>query len=257
MMKRQFGGTFLGLVIGVVLGLGAALAVAVYVTKVPVPFLNKGQTRSADQDAAEARKNKDWDPNSPLYGKNPVRPGAAGSVGGDNAPADASASSDKSADKSADRPNKASDKAEKADKADKASDKSSEKTADKSSDKPDVKPVTKGSDTKPVSADPLGDLARAKSGGSTSGSASSSSSGVDPFDYYVQVGAYRTNEDAEGQKAKLAMMGWEARVTEREQAGRTVFRVRVGPFGKRDDADRIKEKLEGAGLDTTLVRVQR
>lgn len=248
-MKRQFGGTFLGLVIGVVLGLGAALAVAVYVTKVPVPFLNKGQTRSADQDAAEARKNKDWDPNSPLYGKNPVRPGAAGSVGSD--PSAADGASDKASDKSA-KADKASDKA-----SDKSVDKTADKTADKGSDKPDVKPVTKGSDTKPVSADPLGDLARAKSGASGSATSPASNSGVDPFDYYVQVGAYRSNEDAEGQKAKLAMMGWEARVTEREQAGRTVFRVRVGPFGKRDDADRIKDKLEGAGLDTTLVRVQR
>jgi hypothetical protein len=52
---------------------GGALAVAVYVTKVPVPFMNKGQSRTAEQDAAEARKNKDWDPNAPLYGKNPAR----------------------------------------------------------------------------------------------------------------------------------------------------------------------------------------
>ena len=73
-MKQQRGGTFLGLIIGVVIGLGAALAVAVYVTKVPVPFVNKGQTRSADQDAAEAKKNKGWDPNAPMYGKQGVKP---------------------------------------------------------------------------------------------------------------------------------------------------------------------------------------
>ncbi|NVO05123.1 MAG: sporulation protein, partial [Rhodoferax sp.] len=73
-MKQQRGGTILGFIIGVVVGLAAALAVAVYVTKVPVPFMNKGQTRSADQDAEEAKKNKDWDPNAPLYGKNPVKP---------------------------------------------------------------------------------------------------------------------------------------------------------------------------------------
>lgn len=68
-MKQQRGGTILGFIIGVVVGLAAALVVAVYVTKVPVPFVNKGQSRSADQDAAEAKKNKDWDPNAPLYGK--------------------------------------------------------------------------------------------------------------------------------------------------------------------------------------------
>ena len=79
-MKQQRGGTLLGLIIGLVIGLGLALAVAVYVTKVPVPFANKGQSRSTEQDAAEARKNKDWDPNAPLYGKNPAKPAGAASV---------------------------------------------------------------------------------------------------------------------------------------------------------------------------------
>ena len=69
MQKQQRGGTLLGLVIGVVIGLGAALAVAVYVTKVPVPFVNKSPPRKADQDAAEALKNKDWDPNVQLQNK--------------------------------------------------------------------------------------------------------------------------------------------------------------------------------------------
>ena len=57
--RQQRGGTILGFIVGAMVGLGAALAVAVYVTKVPVPFMNKGQNRTADQDAAEAKKNKD------------------------------------------------------------------------------------------------------------------------------------------------------------------------------------------------------
>src|SRR5215218_8928780 len=74
MKQKQRGNVIVGIIIGVVLGLAAALAVAVYVTKVPVPFLNKGQSRTAEQDAAESRKNRDWDPNAPLYGKNPAKP---------------------------------------------------------------------------------------------------------------------------------------------------------------------------------------
>jgi cell division protein FtsN len=70
----QRGNVLVGIIIGVVLGLAAALAVAVYVTKMPIPFLNKGQSRTPEQDAAETRKNRDWDPNAPLYGKNPARP---------------------------------------------------------------------------------------------------------------------------------------------------------------------------------------
>ncbi|MGB3879260.1 MAG: sporulation protein, partial [Diaphorobacter nitroreducens] len=74
MKKQQRGGTIVGFILGVIVGLGAALAVAVYVTKVPVPFLNKSTPRASEQD--EATKNKNWDPNAPLYGKNPVRPAA-------------------------------------------------------------------------------------------------------------------------------------------------------------------------------------
>ncbi|MEG2631750.1 MAG: SPOR domain-containing protein, partial [Comamonas sp.] len=77
------------------------------------------------------------------------------------------------------------------------------------------------------------------------------------FNYFVQAGAFRSPSDAEAQRAKLAMLGWESRVSEREQNGRTVFRVRVGPFAKRDDAEQLKGKLEGAGVDSALVRVQR
>src|SRR5664279_5275745 len=88
-MKQQRGGTILGFIIGVVVGLGAALAVAVYVTKVPNPFVNKGQSRSSDQDAAESQKNKDWDPNAPLYGKNPVKPVVQPPVASEPSPAPA------------------------------------------------------------------------------------------------------------------------------------------------------------------------
>lgn len=213
MKKKQLGGTILGFILGVIVGLGAALAVAVYVTKVPVPFLNKGAARGADHDAAEAQKNKDWDPNSPLRGKAAAKPPApvASAAGADSSTPAAqpvAAAEPKGAAASA----------------------------------------PKAAASKPASADPLGDLAKAKA--AEAGSA-------DPYDYFVQAGAFRTQADADAQRAKLAMMGWEARVSEREQNGRPVFRVRVGPFAKRDDAAALKEKLDGTGVESALVRVQR
>ncbi|MBV2218752.1 MAG: SPOR domain-containing protein, partial [Diaphorobacter sp.] len=162
----------------------------------------------------EAQRNKNWDPNAPLYGKNPARPAAPASApeGAVVAtPAEPAAPAAAPAPRTAD--NRAS--------------------------------------TPQPSADPLGDLARAKA------NAAPASAGTDPFQYFVQAGAFRTQQDADAQRAKLAMLGWEARVSEREQNGRTVFRVRVGPFGKRDDAESLKEKLDGAGVESALVRVQR
>jgi len=204
-MKKQSGGTFLGFVIGVVFGLAVALAVAIYVAKVPIQFLNRGQSRTPEQDAAEIKKNKDWDPNAPLYGKNPAKP---------LLPAGAASAAS-------------------------AADAASAPIANAAS-----APITKKELKPAVTADPLGDLANARAA-------------ADPFLYFVQVGAFRTAEDAESQRAKLSLSGVEAKVSEREQSGRTVFRVRVGPFDKKEDADKTKEKLESSGLDTALVRVQR
>ncbi|HWI12434.1 MAG TPA: hypothetical protein VNU48_13965, partial [Burkholderiaceae bacterium] len=65
--QQQRGGFAVGLIIGLLIGLALALGVALYVTKVPIPFVNKVPQRTADQDAAEVEKNKNWDPNSPLY----------------------------------------------------------------------------------------------------------------------------------------------------------------------------------------------
>ena len=67
----------MGLIVGLLVGLALALGVALYVTKVPVPFLNKVHQRSAEQDAAEIEKNKNWDPNGPLQSKPGTRPGVA------------------------------------------------------------------------------------------------------------------------------------------------------------------------------------
>ena len=218
-MKKQLGGTFLGFIIGLVVGLGAALAVAVYVTKVPIPFVNKGQTRSAEQDAAESKKNKDWDPNTPLYGKNPVKtppppePAASAAAVVPGAPAPAA------------RPA--------------AEPKAATPTSPASAPKAELKPA--------VTADPLGDLAKARAAGAE----------AEPFSYFIQIGAFRTIEDAESQRAKLMLSGVDTKISEREQSGRAVFRVRVGPFNKKEDADKAKAKLDASGLESALVRVQR
>jgi cell division protein FtsN len=211
--KQQRGNTLLGLIIGVLVGLGGALAVAVYVTKVPVPFLNKNHPRSAETDAAEAKKNKDWDPNVPLAGKNSVKPApvASGPVGTVTA----------------------------------------------------APPLTAAEGKPKASSDPLGDLARAKPDAKPDAKSDAkaeglpAAGGVDPFTYFIQAGAFRTPEDAEQQRAKLLLMGFQAKVTEREQSGRTVYRVRLGPFDKKDEADKTKEKLDSQSIETAMVRVQR
>ena len=48
------------------------------------------------------------------------------------------------------------------------------------------------------------------------------------------------------------------RLSERDQAGKIIYRVRVGPYDKRTDAEAVKEKLDSSGTgDSALVRVQK
>ena len=205
----QRGGFVVGMIVGLLVGLTLALGVALYVTKVPIPFVNKVPQRSADQDAAEIEKNKNWDPNSPLYGKNPAKPTAPPPPAGVvmPPPAEAPAASAAAALPRASAP----------------------------VSRRDAAAILGGKPAQPGAAAPS----------------------ADPFTYFVQAGAYSRPEDAEQQRARLAMMGFEARLTEREQSGRTVYRVRVGPFERKDDADNIKERLAGAGFDASMVRVQK
>lgn len=239
MQRFQRGGTLVGFIAGLIVGLGAALGVAVYVAKVPVPFLNKNGTRTADQDALEAEKNRNWDPNSPLYGKNPARsvPPADPATRGDGA--EVSAAPIKA-------PREKATDVTSGDSGVKNPDTSTKDLAAK--EKVDRPKAEFKRDSRPSEADPLGDLAKAKT--ALAGDA-------DVFDYFLQAGAFRTQADADAQKAKLAMMGWEARVSEREQNGRPVFRVRVGPFAKREAAEQFKDKLVASGVESALVRVPR
>jgi len=210
-MKSQRGGFVMGLIVGLLVGLALALGVALYVTKVPVPFVNKVPQRTAEQDAAEAEKNRHWDPNSPLAGKNAARP----------APGAASAAPPTVA---VPGPTPAAPMARASAPA------STRDPAAILSDRPQA-----AAPARPVQPTPA----------------------ADPFAYFVQAGAFGRPEDAEQQRAKLAMHGYEAKVTEREQSGRTMYRVRLGPFDRKDDADGAKEKLAGIGVETALVRVQK
>ena len=207
-MKLQQGSTATGFIAGVVVGLAIALAVAVYITKVPVPFVRESPSRTADQDADETRKNKDWDPNAPLYGKNPARPASAASGVAAAASAAVAASGPVAG----------------------------------------TKPAAASAATAPgkPSSDPLGDLARQKAGATVDGSA-----------YFVQTGAFNSAQDAEAQRAKLALAGVEAQITEREQSGRSVYRVRSGPLDTKDEADKVKGRVEAAGFEAAIIKVQR
>lgn len=206
--RAQRGGFGIGFVVGLLVGLALALGVALYVTKVPVPFINKVPQRTAEQEAAEAERNRNWDPNAPLAGKPAARPASVPAPAPQAVPAPAA------------RPEAAAPRA-------------------------------------PGGRDPAAILSGQGDPAKESSAARSTKAGAEPFTYFVQAGAYGRADDAEQQRARLAMLGLQARVSEREQAGRTVYRVRVGPFERKDDADSAQSRLQAAGVEAALVRIER
>jgi cell division protein FtsN len=88
----------------------------------------------------------------------------------------------------------------------------------------------------------------------------SSTAAVDPapderFTYYLQAGAFREPNDAEATKAKLALMGVAANISERQSDLGTLYRVRVGPFADVETMNRTRVRLSDNGVDVAVVRV--
>ncbi len=73
--------------------------------------------------------------------------------------------------------------------------------------------------------------------------------------YFVQAGAFQSAGDADNQKAKLALMGFEAKVEAAEVDGKgTMYRVRLGPYGRLDDINRVRATLAQNGIEGAMVR---
>ncbi|MBC7514723.1 MAG: SPOR domain-containing protein [Herminiimonas sp.] len=251
--RRQAGGTILGVIIGLIVGLGIAVVVATMITKSSLPFTNR--QAQPERQAGVSGAGQIADPNKPLYGnKEPARQAAKNFA--NEAPPENAVTADMkptAADKATAEKTRATDKAvadaklaartaEKV--AAKSVDRQADKSADKSADKPADRPAEKSADkTGEKSADRVA-LARPDSS-------------EEKYIYFLQAGAFREPEDAENAKAKLAMMGFEANISERPSDTGILYRVRVGPFRQLEGMTRARSKLSDNGVDVAVVRTAR
>jgi cell division protein FtsN len=77
----------------------------------------------------------------------------------------------------------------------------------------------------------------------------------DKYVYFLQAGAFRELADAESMRAKLALLGFEASVSDRQADTGTLHRVRIGPFGQLETMNRVRGKLSDNGVDVAVVRI--
>jgi cell division protein FtsN len=220
---NQKGGFVVGLIVGLLLGLAIALGVALYVAKVPIPFVDKVPQRSIEADEAEARQHKNWNPNAnlPGAGKGGARATAASGVVATN-PAQPQLPSSQ--------------------------------VAQPHQTPPAQTPATVQA---PVTAAQMPSQIASQDPSKAAAAASAPTKPDGAYVYFVQAGAFTQANDAEQQRARLAMQGFNAKVYERASNDRTVFRVRIGPFDDRAAADSLLTQVQTAGLEAAVVRAQR
>lgn len=74
--------------------------------------------------------------------------------------------------------------------------------------------------------------------------------------YYLQVGAFQTETEADNMKAKLALQGFEALVQTASIPDKgTWHRVRVGPLSDLDQINKTKAELINNGFKADLIKV--
>lgn len=235
--NKSGGVTLYGVVLGLLLGLAAAVAVALFVTQVPMPFSDKA-SRSAPKvllpDVRDAP-----DPNIGLHGRSaPAVPGTGlpGTTGpgagapGTTVPGTGVTPSGvpPTAGQTPGRP-------------DAGTDDLGNLIARLGQETPrvdnQVSAPKQVATPSPPTAAPAPSVAGGKQG-----------------TYYLQAGAFRGADDAEAMRARVLMLGLSAHVEAANVNGSTIHRVRVGPFKGLDDMNQARSRLGGEKIETSVVR---
>ena len=75
--------------------------------------------------------------------------------------------------------------------------------------------------------------------------------------YFIQAGSFQNPADADNQKARLAILGFESSVEPANLPDKgTWYRVRLGPYTKVDDINRIRQALAQNGIDASLIKIK-
>lgn len=226
-VRRQQGNTLVGIIIGLVIGLGIAVVVALVITKGSSPFTDKSSRAGK---SAEPTAGQIADPNKPMYGNKEAAKEAArdfskepreiGAPTQPAAPAPAPAQQPKAPPPDA-----------------------LQELIGTLKDKPAPK-APAAAPAPQAKAEMKGETKAADAAG-------------DKWIYYLQAGAFHDMADAESTRGKLALLGFEAAISDRSTDAGVLHRVRIGPFNQLEAMNRARTKLSENGIDVAVVRNQK
>lgn len=180
----------LAFVLGLTLGLVVAAAIAMFVTRAPVPFVDRGILSNQNSERLPAA--------APAPRVEPVQPEPVAETA--PVPKPSATSEETRQDTSASRPSVAA----------------------------------------PPAQEPKPQAAPASSAASQ---------------FFLQVAAFKSADEAEQMRVRLAFMGFEAHILETKKDETIFFRVRLGPYRNFEELNRAKSSLSQNGLEATVVRL--
>ena len=288
--SKQAGGTFLGIVLGLIVGLAIAVVVALYITRSPSPFVSKVAPPPTDTGASQPQQ---FDPNRALQGKTPgqpvpqaaqsappnTAPGQAANQtqggllpepqivevppsGNTNGTGNASGSSNTTASNHASSGNgngvavapKPADNPPPPKKTQQAQQQQQQGGEDDLARFAAQKQAQQAAAQKQQQQQLAANTPKPAPSATSAAAAKPPTASDANTGYFLQVGAYKTEGDAEQQRARLGFQGFESKVSKRDVSGVTYFRVRVGPFSKFEDMNSARQRLSDAGVDTAVIR---
>jgi cell division protein FtsN len=75
-----------------------------------------------------------------------------------------------------------------------------------------------------------------------------------PEQLFLQVGSFRSAQEAERRRAQIKTLGLEAKVEEVIANSDTWYRVQAGPFVSREQLSKARDQLSAAGIESLLLR---
>ena len=229
--RKSGGGTLLGLFIGLVIGVIAVAGVVWYINKAPLPFTTTGQQPKL----------------SPPIATKPVAPTAPEVPPVASAPV---ALPGKPGDPVPEKPRFDFYKILPGN-AEAIPDPKPEEAKPVVSKPGETKAITTApGEAKPADAKPVESKAVASK--PTEGKVDKDNTLKDPI--YLQAGSFASASEADNQKARLALLGAEARIQQVMLQDKVWYRVRIGPYHKMDDVTHLRADLARQGIEANVVR---
>jgi cell division protein FtsN len=73
--------------------------------------------------------------------------------------------------------------------------------------------------------------------------------------YFLQAGAYGNAAEADQLKARLALLGFEAKIVSAQEGDVTLHKVRIGPYPSLDELNVARARLTQGGMETILIKI--